>query len=128
MNRARNHYLTTQINTATPGELTLLLFNGSIKFMKQAIDAIEHKNYSEKNINLVRSQDIIDELLITLNMEYEISKNLASLYIFMKESLITANLKLDKVPVQNCIGLMTELRDTWVEALKQLKTATIVGS
>lgn len=128
MNRARNQYLTTQINTATPGELTLLLMNGCIKFMKQAMDAIENKNYSEKNINLLRSQEIIEELLITLNMEYEISKNLSALYIFMKESLARANLQLDNRAVQDCIGLMTELRDTWVEALKQLKSATIVGS
>ncbi|KZE77888.1 flagellar protein FliS [Paenibacillus elgii] len=126
--QAQQLYLRTQVSTAAPGELTLLLFNGCIKFMKQAQEALVTKNYNEKNVNLKKAQDIIDELMITLNMDYEISKNLKMLYVFIKEQLFEANFKLSMECLETSISLVTELRDTWVEALKILKNkATVVG-
>ncbi|XOK61318.1 flagellar export chaperone FliS [Paenibacillus elgii] len=126
--QAQQLYLRTQVSTAAPGELTLLLYNGCIKFMKQAQEALVTKNYSEKNINIKKAQDIIDELMITLNMDYEISKNLKMLYVFIKEQLFEANFKLNMESLETSISLVTELRDTWVEALKSLKNkATVVG-
>jgi flagellar protein FliS len=119
--QAQQLYIRTQVNTASPGELTLMLFNGSIKYMKQALDGIRNKDYEAKNVNIKKSQDIIDELLITLDMKYEIAKNLSKLYLFIKEQLFEANAKLNVESLQVSIDLMSELRDAWAEALKSLK-------
>ncbi|MFE5324107.1 flagellar export chaperone FliS [Paenibacillus sp. NPDC056579] len=120
-NQAQQVYLRTQATTASPGDLTLMLYNGCIKFMKQALEAIQENNYQEKNTNIKKAQDIIDELLITLNHGYPISKNLAALYTYIKEQLQQANLKLHVESLSTAIELVTELRDTWVEALKLVK-------
>ncbi|KIL40655.1 flagellar biosynthesis protein FliS [Gordoniibacillus kamchatkensis] len=115
-------YLRTQVNTASPGELTLMLFNGAIKFMKQANESIQKKNYEAKHENIIRATDIFDELLITLNYKYDISKNLSALYIFIKDKLHEANMKLNLESLQVAIRLTTELRDTWAEAVKIVKS------
>lgn len=120
MNRqAQNTYLRMQVNTAAPWELTTLLFNGCIKFMKQANEAIQNKNYEEKNEFIKKAVNIINELLITLDHKYDISKQLASLYEYMKGRLIHANIKMDTSAVTECIELMTDLKDTWITAMKE---------
>lgn len=119
--QAQNLYVKMQVNTATPGELTLMLFNGSIKFMKLANEAFDKHDYAAKNENIKRTVDIIDELLITLNMSFEISKNLSQLYYFMKDKLYEANIKADRESLSVVLDLMTELRDTWVEAVRIVK-------
>lgn len=125
--QAQNLYLKTQVNTASPGELTLMLYNGCLKFMKLAGEGIEKKNYELKNVYILKSQRILDELLITLDMKYEISHNLSDLYIFIKDKLVQANMKLDMESLQVSIELITELRDTWIEALKLVKSNAKVG-
>ncbi|OXM86358.1 flagellar export chaperone FliS [Paenibacillus rigui] len=120
--RAQQSYLTSQVNTAHPGDLTLMLYNGCIKFMKQAIDSIEKKDYEAKNNYIQRAIDIIDELMITLNMSYPISQNLFSLYQFMKENLIQGNIKLDIQKINVSMNLITELKEAWAQALKQVKS------
>ncbi|MFC0212900.1 flagellar export chaperone FliS [Paenibacillus chartarius] len=122
--QAQNLYLRTQVNTATPGELTLMLYNGAVKFMKQAGEEMRKKNIEGKHMNIMRAMDIIDELRITLDYKYEISNNLSALYVFIQEKLLEANMKLDQEALQVAIRLTTELRDTWVELLKVVKTET----
>lgn len=125
--QAQNLYLQTQVKTASPGELTLMLYNGCIKFMKMGLESIQNQDYEMKNIYIQKSQNILDELLITLNMKYDISKKLSALYIFIKEKLTEANIKLDVESLQVGIELVTELRDTWVEVLRLIKTNAKVG-
>lgn len=120
-NRAQNMYMNTQINTAHPGELTLMLYNGCLKFMKKAMENIESKNIEARHNNIQRTLDIIDELQITLNLNYEISHNLFSLYTFIKEKLAEANMSMNKESLEVCIDLVVQLRDTWAQALKQVK-------
>lgn len=120
--QAQETYLKMQVNTAAPWELTLMLFNGAIKSMKQASDGILNHNFQMKNENIKKTIDIIDELIITLNMNYDISKDLKKLYTFMKDKLFEANLKLNAQNVNDCIDLMTELRDTWSTAMRKLRT------
>lgn len=118
--QAQDTYLKMQVQTAAPWELTVLLFNGCIKFMKQAINALQSQNFEAKNTYIKKSVDILDELTITLNRSYDISRQLESLYSYMKERLFTANNKLSKEMIEECVILMTDLRDTWVQAMKQL--------
>ncbi|CAM3692624.1 flagellar export chaperone FliS [Cohnella lubricantis] len=116
--QAQQAYLQMQVKTASPGELTLMLYNGCIRFMKQAQHCIETRDYAGKNQYIQKAQNIIEELLITLDPQYEISANLADLYRFMQSQLVEANIRLQVDSLQSCINLMTELKDTWAEAVK----------
>lgn len=117
-NNAYNAYKQNSINTASPGELTLMLYNGCIKFLNLARKAIEEKHFEEKNTNLQKAQNIMNELIVTLNMDYEISKQILPLYEYMNRRLIEANIKNDVEIVDEVIGLVTEFRDTWKEVIK----------
>lgn len=110
-------YKEQSINTATAEELTLMLYNGCIKFMNLADAFIEDRNYEQANINLQKAQDIIIELNITLNMDIPISKNLNQLYEYIEGRLVDANIRKNKGPLQEAKELVTELRDTWKEAM-----------
>lgn len=116
--QAQNNYLHTKIQTSSPGQLTLMLYNGCIKFIKLAVQSMERHDMEGKHLNFVKAQNIIDELQVTLNMEYELSMQLYSLYTYINEKLFEANVKLDVNAAEESIQLLTELRDTWAEALK----------
>ncbi|MDL1163247.1 flagellar export chaperone FliS [Yersinia pestis] len=122
MYQAQNTYFNTQINTATKGELTLMLYSGCVKFLKLAVKEMDNGNYEQKNSYLTRAINILDELVITLDMKYDISQSLSSLYNYIKELIIKANVKAEQEPLMESIKLMTELRDTWHEALGLVKT------
>ncbi|WP_282172847.1 flagellar export chaperone FliS [Cytobacillus firmus] len=111
-------YQQNSVNTASPGELTLMLYNGCLKFIHQAKKAIEEKNIEMKNTNIQKAQSIIQELMVTLNMDIEVSKNMMSLYDFMNRRLMEANIKNDTSILAEVEGLVTEFRDTWKEVIQ----------
>ncbi|WP_347451160.1 flagellar export chaperone FliS [Acetoanaerobium noterae] len=116
-NNAYAKYKEQSVTTATPEELTLMLYNGCIKFINLAEVFIDDKNIEKINVNILKAQDIVNELNITLNMDYEVSENLRQLYSFVNERLIEANLRKDKKPLLEAKEIVTELRDTWKEAM-----------
>ncbi|HWL24542.1 MAG TPA: flagellar export chaperone FliS [Ureibacillus sp.] len=115
---AYNAYQQNSVTTASPGELTLMLYNGALKFLNKANQAITDKNISEKNTNIQKAQAIINELNVTLNMDYPISKQMYALYDYMNRRLIEANIKNDQAIVDEVIGLTTEFRDTWKQVIQ----------
>ncbi|MER1984471.1 MAG: flagellar export chaperone FliS [Solibacillus sp.] len=115
---AYNAYKQNSVTTASPGELTLMLYNGALKFLLKAKQAINEKNIAEKNDNIQRVQAIIAELMSTLNMDYDISKQMLPLYEYMNRRLMEANIKSDIAIIEEVEGLVTEFRDTWKEVLK----------
>ncbi|MBL0385532.1 flagellar export chaperone FliS [Tumebacillus sp. ITR2] len=117
-------YNNAQVMTAPPGELTLMLYNGAIKFLKIAKTAMEAKKIADTNHNIQRAQDIISELMCTLNMDVEISKNLMALYEFMNNHLLQANIQKDPNLVQEVLDLVEDLRNTWVEVIKTTRLQT----
>ncbi|CAM2934649.1 flagellar export chaperone FliS [Paenibacillus sediminis] len=121
---AQNQYLNSQVQTASPGDLTLMLYNGCLRFMKMGVISIEQGKIEEKHYNLTRALNIIEELQVTLDMKYDISQNLFALYDYVTRLITTASLKLDVEKLQEAITLMSELRDTWASALKQVKMET----
>ncbi|WP_098749191.1 flagellar export chaperone FliS [Paenibacillus sp. EZ-K15] len=121
MQQAVNRYYETQIKTATPEELTLMLYNSCIRFLKQAYISVENRDYQSKNAYVTKAINIIDELHATLDMNYDISKSLASLYEYFNQRLVYASMQLDLEVLQEIIDLVTELRDTWHEAIKTVK-------
>lgn len=121
MTNPYQQYKQNVVNTSTPQELTLMLYNGLIKFLKLGVQSIEESNWEKSNTNIGRAQDILQEFMSTLNMDYEISNYLYSLYDFMYWRLVDANIKKDKVMVEEVVGFAEELRDTWAQAMKLAK-------
>ncbi|MCH7320658.1 flagellar export chaperone FliS [Solibacillus sp. MA9] len=115
---AYNAYKQNSVTTASPGELTLMLYNGCLKFLTMAKRAIEVKDVQAKNLNLQKSQAIIAELMSTLNMDIEISKQMLPLYEYMNRRLVEANIQNDTSIIEEVEGLVTEFRDTWKEVIK----------
>ncbi len=110
-----NQYKQTQITTANQGKLIVMLYDGAIKFLTIALENIEPKKYDIVNNNIIKAQDIITELLLSLNMDEggEISKNLFSLYMYFKKQLLEANIKKDPQIITHTLKLLRELRDAW---------------
>jgi len=118
MNNPYQAYQQASIQTASPGELTLMLYNGCIKFIKLARKAIEENNVEQKNINLQKAQKIIQELMVTLNTEIEVAKNMMVMYEYMNRRLIEANIQNDVAILDEVEGYVTEFRDTWKEVIQ----------
>lgn len=119
--RAMNQYKQNSISTASPEELTLMLYNGAIKFMNISKMGIEEEDIQKKNEALIRAQNIISELKHTLNMDYEISEEMSRLYDFILEKLIDANINKDIQSVDDALTIVYEMRDTWADVIKQVK-------
>lgn len=120
-NNAYQQYQHNMVYTASPQELTLMLYNGLIKFINLSIQAVEEENISKSHNNIVRAQDILVEFMSTLDMKYEVSKGLMALYDYMNRRLIEANLNKDKAILEEVLGFAESLRDTWAQAMKLAK-------
>lgn len=118
LNNPYQSYQQNSVNTASPGELTLMLYNGCLKFISLAKKAMAEKNIQERNTNIQKAQSIINELMVTLNMDVAISKNLLALYEYIKQRLIDANIKNDPSILKEVEELVTEFRDTWKQAIQ----------
>ena len=127
-NNPYNAYKQNSVTTASPGELTLMLYNGCIKFIGKAKIAMEAKDIKEKNYNIQRAQAIIAELMSTLNMDVAISKQMLPLYEYMNRRLIEANIKNDVEILNEVEGLVTEFRDTWKEVIKITRQQHFTGA
>lgn len=110
-------YQQNAVSTASPGELTLMLYEGCLKFINLAKADIEKNNIEGKNRNIQKAQNIITELLVTLNMNYEISKQIAPLYEFVRRKLIEANVKNSIQSLEEAEMIVAEFRDTWKEVI-----------
>ena len=127
MVNAAEEYRRQQILNAPPEQLTLLLYNGCLKFMDEGIDAIEGKKYEDANTSLQKAQRIISEFRLTLNMEYEISHQLLPLYNYVFDRLVEGNIKSDTSKVTEAKEIITELRDAWIEAMKKARIEKAKG-
>ncbi|XKH50574.1 flagellar export chaperone FliS [Chryseomicrobium palamuruense] len=121
MYNASQIYQTNAVQTASPQELSLMLYNGCLKFIKLASRALEEKNIEQKHIHLVKAQAIITQFRITLDMDIPISKDLDVLYMFINEKLIEANTTNNQETLELAEDLVRELRDTW----KTMMTGTV---
>jgi flagellar secretion chaperone FliS len=121
----RNPYQAYQrqaITTSKPEELTFMLYQGMVKFIRLSKIALENKNIEEANRNNLRAQDILSELMVSLKQGYEVSESLLSLYDFMKFRLIEANIQKNLDILEEVEGYAVELTETWSAAMKINKT------
>lgn len=114
---AAQTYQSNQVTTATPAELTLMLYNGAIKFLKQAKGAIEINNYSQAHELCLKVQNILYELLSTLNKEYSIAQDFEKMYDYMLRRMIEANMRKDVAILTEVEDFFVQFRDTWKEAM-----------
>ena len=110
-----NQYKLTEINTANQGKLIVMLYDGAIKFLNIALNNMDIKTYDVVNTNILKAQDIITELLLSLNMKEggEISSNLFNLYLYFKKRLLEANIQKSSEIVQEVLNHLTLLRESW---------------
>ena len=121
MVNAAEQYRRQQILNAPSEQLTLMLYNGCLKFIDDGRAAMEVKNYEEANNLLQRAQRIISEFRLTLNMDYEISHQLFPLYNYIYDRLVEGNIKSDLAQIDEAREIIAELRDAWVEAMRKAR-------
>lgn len=119
MKNAALAYQDSKIMTATKAELTLMLYEGLIKFCNIAIVAIENEDIPKANLNIIKAENIVMELRNTLNTSYTVADQLDNLYEYMYNRLFEANIKKDNQYLTEVLDMSRELRDTWREAIKQ---------
>lgn len=114
-------YQKQAVTTSKPEDLTLMLYQGMVKFIRMSKIALQNKQLEECHTYNLRAQDILTELMVTLKMEYPVSASLQSMYDYMKSRLIEANLKKDPAILDEVEEYAVELTETWQEAMKQAK-------
>lgn len=111
-------YANSKIMTATPAELTLMLYDGAIKFCNIAVVAIEENEIEKAHQNIVKVEHIIEEFQITLDHKYPVAKDFDNVYNYLMQRLREANLKKDKEILEEVLGHLRTMRDTWKEVMR----------
>ena len=111
-------YNNSKILTASPAELTLMLYEGAIKFCNIAVVAIEQKDIEKSHINIVKAQKIIDYFRQTLDMKYEVAKDFDRVYVYLERRLVEANMKKDVAILEEVLEHLRSMRDTWKEVMR----------
>ncbi len=114
-------YNNSKILTASPAELTLMLYDGAIKFCNIAIIGIEQKDIQKAHSNIVRVQRIIEEFRSTLDRKYPVAEDFDRVYVYLLQRLLEANLHKDEEILKEVLTHLRSMRDTWVEVMKQNK-------
>lgn len=116
-NRA-NDYQRNAIMTASPSELTLMLYEGAIKFCNIALIGIEKKDMEKANTNLKKAQAIITELRITLDHKYPVWEDFDRVYDYIYRRLVEGNISKDPEVIEDALKYIREMRDTWKEVMR----------
>jgi flagellar protein FliS len=120
-------YANNKIMMASPAELTLMLYDGAIKFVNIAMDAIDQKDVEKAHNNIRKADLIIEEFQITLNHKYEVAKDFDQVYKYIRERLLWVNVKKDKEILEEVQEHLHTMRDTWKEVMKKTNNGQRVG-
>lgn len=115
---AYSQYNTNKIMTASPAELTLMLYDGAIKFCNIAGSAIEANDIEKAHNNIVKAQRIVDYLRQTLDMKYAVAQDFENMYSYLAQRLTEANIKKDPVIVKEVNDHLHSIRDNWKEVMR----------
>lgn len=110
-------YNNSKVLTASPAELTLMLYEGAIKFCNIAIMAIEKKEIEKSHINIVKVENIVNYLQSTLDMKYPVAQDFDRIYVYLQQRLMQANVKKDPEILREVCGHLRSVRDTWKEVM-----------
>lgn len=112
-------YQGNRVNTASPAELTLMLYDGAIKFCNIAIAALEKDDKQKANNNLIKAQKIIVEFRSTLDFKYPVAQQFDIVYDYIYRRLVEANINKDKDIAEEALKYIREMRDTWKEVMRK---------
>ena len=115
---AYTQYNNSKILTASPAELTLMLYEGAIKFCNIAEMAIEQQDVEKAHTNIVKTQKIVDYLRQTLDMKYPVANDFENIYVYLERRLVEANVKKDREILAECTSHLRSVRDTWKEVMR----------
>lgn len=121
INQAYAQYNRNKILTASPAELTLLLYDGAIKFCNVALLGLEQKDMEKVHINITKAEDIIVEFQATLNHKYAVAEDFDKIYKYIYELLVEANIKKDRELLERALNELRGMRDTWKEVMAKTK-------
>lgn len=119
--RGYQNYQNNKIMTATPAQLTLMLYDGAIKFCNIAIMGIEEGDIQKAHNNIRKVERIIEEFRATLNFKYEVANDFEKVYKYLDERLREANIHKDKEILEEVLGHLRTMRETWEEVMKRAK-------
>lgn len=126
MNNPYSVYSSVQAQTAPPGTLVVMLYQGAIRFIRSAIEAMEHHDIEGAHHGLVRAQDILAELRTTLDRSAgPIAERLDAIYVYLGQRLAEANVKKDPAFAQEALNLLTDLLPAWTEASRRVQAAQV---
>ena len=117
--QAYAQYKNSKILTASPAELTLMLYDGAIKFCNIAKDAIDNKDIQKAHENIIKAQKIIDYLRQTLDMKYPVAQDFENIYSYLSQRLIEANIKKDNEILDEMLTHLRSVRDNWKEVMRK---------
>lgn len=117
VNKGYDQYVRSKILTASKGELTLMLYDGAIKFCNMAIMCIEKKDISGAHTNIKKTEAIIEEFEATLDDKYPVANDFKKVYDYLYDRLVQANLKKDTEILNEVLGHLRTMRDTWKEVM-----------
>lgn len=110
-------YNNSKIQTATPAELTLLLYEGAIKFTNIAIVAMEKNDVQKAHDNIMKTEKIIEEFQATLDHKYPVAKDFEAVYSYLLKRLFDANIRKDQEILEEVLRHLRTMRDTWKEVM-----------
>ncbi len=116
-------YGNSKVLTATPAELTLMLYEGAIKFCNLASMAIDKHELDKANLNIIKAEKIITELRTTLDFKYAVAKEFELVYDYIYRRLIEANIRKDPEILEEALTYIREMRDTWKEVMRLAKAS-----
>lgn len=111
-------YNNSKIMTASPAELTLMLYEGAIKFCNIAIMGIEEKNIEKAHVNIMKVEAIISEFRATLDHKYPVAEDFEKVYSYLHDRLIIANIRKDKEILEEVLEHLRTMRDTWKDVME----------
>jgi flagellar protein FliS len=114
-------YANNKVMTASPAELTLMLYEGAIKFGNIAITAMENKEIEKAHVNIVKVQKIITEFRTTLNFKYPVANDFDRIYIYLERRLHECMATKDKEIMEEIVMHLRSMRDNWKEVMKKAK-------
>ena len=120
-------YNNSKILTASPAELTLMLYDGAIKFTNIAIMAIEKNDIQKAHTNIIKTERIIIEFQSTLDKKYPVSKDFNAVYSYLIRRLREANIKKDAEILEEVLKHLRTMRDTWKEVMAKTANGTNVA-
>lgn len=116
-----NQYANNKIMTASPAQLTLMLYDGAIKFCNLAITGIEQKDKNKAHTNIRKVENIIQEFRSSLNFKYPVAQDFENVYMYIYDRLVEANIHKDKEILEEVLKHLRTMRNTWEEVMKNAK-------